>query len=264
MTRLTSCFFSLLLFVRSTFLNSHRIIRCVSWACITCFRGASLAGENLYEFQSGVVFNEILCSILPPGRGSNCLQLLLGVQVFQLHKVVQFNLHFCFVHRYALIVLWADDNGNGGTFALYSLLRRQGELGVRGRALPSELELSHYGPGSLAKSKAQSMQSGWRQRVANNTKLRKVVRILVVIGVGAILGDGVLTPAISGVFLPPSVMSSVGGYSAQQLEQGGHDEAMRLLNMCLPTRIQFVALKFGTEYGVSPHLSKLQVSSAFS
>lgn len=104
----------------------------------------------------------------------------------------------CFFGRYALIVLFADDNGNGGTFALYSLLRRQGERGVMGPALPSELELSHYGAGSFAKAKAQSMQSGWRQQVVTNTTLQKVVRVLVVIGVGAILGDGVLTPAISG------------------------------------------------------------------
>jgi KUP system potassium uptake protein len=105
------------------------------------------------------------------------------------------------VHRYALIVLHADDNGNGGTFALYSLLRRQGERGINGPALPSELELSHYGPGSFAKARAQNAFGDWRQKIVTNPKLQKVVRVLVVIGVGAILGDGVLTPAISGVFL---------------------------------------------------------------
>ena len=33
--------------------------------------------------------------------------------------------------RYGLIVLHADDNGQGGTFALFSILKRQAELGKR-------------------------------------------------------------------------------------------------------------------------------------
>lgn len=35
--------------------------------------------------------------------------------------------------RYALIVLWADDNGQGGAFALFSLLKRQAELGKKSK-----------------------------------------------------------------------------------------------------------------------------------
>ncbi len=41
--------------------------------------------------------------------------------------------------RYALIVLRADDNGQGGTFALYSLLKRQAELGKEGKVCSSLL-----------------------------------------------------------------------------------------------------------------------------
>ena len=35
--------------------------------------------------------------------------------------------------RYALIVLRADDNGQGGAFALFSLLKRQAELGTKSK-----------------------------------------------------------------------------------------------------------------------------------
>ena len=35
--------------------------------------------------------------------------------------------------RYALIVLRADDNGQGGAFALFSLLKRQAELGKKSK-----------------------------------------------------------------------------------------------------------------------------------
>ena len=42
--------------------------------------------------------------------------------------------------RYALIVLRADDNGQGGAFALFSLLKRQAELGKKSKvtSLPSQ------------------------------------------------------------------------------------------------------------------------------
>ncbi|GAQ92301.1 Potassium transporter family protein [Klebsormidium nitens] len=145
----------------------------------------------------GVVYGDIgtsplyvYASIFPEGPPSN-------TEVIGAMSLIFWTITLLLLVKYALIVLFADDNGNGGTFALYSLLRRQAERGVMGPALPSELELSHYGSGSFAKAKAQSMQRGWRQRVVTNETLQKIVRVLVVIGVGAILGDGVLTPAIS-------------------------------------------------------------------
>lgn len=49
----------------------------------------------------------------------------------QLHRQV---VKACvWVLRYALIVLWADDNGQGGAFALFSLLKRQAELGKKSK-----------------------------------------------------------------------------------------------------------------------------------
>jgi hypothetical protein len=46
--------------------------------------------------------------------------------------------HHCqLLRRYCLIVLRADDNGQGGTFALYSILKRQAELGKKGQVLDS-------------------------------------------------------------------------------------------------------------------------------
>ncbi len=42
-------------------------------------------------------------------------------------------MHSSACRRYALIVLRADDNGQGGAFALFSLLKRQAELGKKGK-----------------------------------------------------------------------------------------------------------------------------------
>jgi K+ transporter len=39
----------------------------------------------------------------------------------------------------------------------------------------------------------------WRQRVISNSRVQQALRIMVVVAVGMIMGDGVLTPAISGL-----------------------------------------------------------------
>ncbi|EIE24503.1 potassium transporter [Coccomyxa subellipsoidea C-169] len=124
------------------------------------------------------------------------------------------------VIKYAAIVLRADDNGQGGTFALYSLLKRQAELGNSGKLMESDRHLSQYSIGRgdtrLAsrlsrRKRTQSAPPGglptvteystklvdWRQRFIENRHTQNILRVLVVAGVGMIMGDGVLTPAIS-------------------------------------------------------------------
>ncbi|CAL8467497.1 g7035 [Coccomyxa elongata] len=124
------------------------------------------------------------------------------------------------VIKYACIVLRADDNGQGGTFALYSLLKRQAELGKKGKLLESDRNLSQYSIGrgdtrlvsrlSRRKRAASAPAGGlptvteystklcdWRQRLIESRHTQSILRVLVVAGVGMIMGDGVLTPAIS-------------------------------------------------------------------
>ncbi|CAK0787458.1 hypothetical protein CVIRNUC_010678 [Coccomyxa viridis] len=125
------------------------------------------------------------------------------------------------VFKYCLIVLRADDNGQGGAFALFSLLKRQAELGKKSKLLSSERSLSQYtiGRGSTrlterltSRKRASTAPSGalsplaeeppaklndWRQRFVEGRFLQIVIRTLCVLGVGMIMGDGVLTPAIS-------------------------------------------------------------------
>ena len=70
----------------------------------------------------------------------------------------------------------------GGTFALYAQLRRQGTKAAR----------------SGAKDGVQRVKAAdWRQRLIESRKSQNVLRVLVVLGVGAIMGDGVLTPVSS-------------------------------------------------------------------
>jgi K+ potassium transporter len=73
----------------------------------------------------------------------------------------------------------AAGRATGGTFALYAQLRRQGTKAAR----------------SGAKNEVQRLTApDWRQRFIQSRKSQNVLRVLVVLGVGAIMGDGVLTP----------------------------------------------------------------------
>ncbi|KAJ1426202.1 Potassium transporter [Sesbania bispinosa] len=104
--------------------------------------------------------------------------------------------------KYILVVLWANDNGDGGTFALYSLICRYAKVSLIPNQQPEDRELSHY------KLKTPSNQLKRSQKIKHkleNSKFAKLVLFLVTImSTSMVIGDGILTPSIS-------VLSAVGG-----------------------------------------------------
>ncbi|XP_057482186.1 potassium transporter 4 isoform X1 [Actinidia eriantha] len=114
--------------------------------------------------------------------------------------------------KYVFIVLSADDNGEGGTFALYSLLCRHAKFSLLPNQQAADEELSAYkygpsrqGPSSLA----------LKRFLEKHKKLRTALLTVVLLGACMVIGDGVITPAIS-------VLSSVSGLqdAKQKLTNG--------------------------------------------
>ena len=142
--------------------------------------------------------------------------------------------------KYTFIVLRADDDGEGGTFALYSLLKRAGvapgadDAAARGggvsvrsgggggtptndgvaaarraraermwpvSSLQPVASQAQASPGWRAPAKLAvddtTTAPDWRRRIITSPTVQRTLSVLVVAGVGAVLGDGVLTPAIS-------------------------------------------------------------------
>ncbi|THU60377.1 hypothetical protein C4D60_Mb07t12040 [Musa balbisiana] len=99
--------------------------------------------------------------------------------------------------KYVLIVLRADDNGEGGTFALYSLLCRHAGVGFLPNGQLADEELSTYkkvdGGGAALPSGSVTAAS----TVKTPLELQRLLLILALIGTSMVIGDGVLTPAIS-------------------------------------------------------------------
>ncbi|KAJ8775138.1 hypothetical protein K2173_020142 [Erythroxylum novogranatense] len=99
--------------------------------------------------------------------------------------------------KYVFIVLRADDNGEGGTFALYSLLCRHARVGFIPNCQLADEELSDYTKdGSWSNDKGVK-GSRLKSTLEKFRVLQRVLLVLALIGTCMVIGDGVLTPAIS-------------------------------------------------------------------
>ncbi|KAG1364350.1 potassium transporter 10 [Cocos nucifera] len=108
--------------------------------------------------------------------------------------------------KYVFIVLCADDNGEGGTFALYSLLCRHARIGFLPNGQLADEELSAYKKGDSVGGGGSHRAVGGaavlrvRRLLEKHQVLQRCLLVLALIGTCMVIGDGVLTPAISGVF----------------------------------------------------------------
>ncbi|KAH8909965.1 potassium transporter [Coniochaeta sp. PMI_546] len=94
--------------------------------------------------------------------------------------------------KYTFIVLSADDDGQGGTFALYSLLSRY-------------INITHHDPNTRAMTKLERYQTGemkttgrtLRSFLEHSSTAKFFLKFIGVLGVSLVMADGVLTPAQS-------------------------------------------------------------------
>lgn len=104
--------------------------------------------------------------------------------------------------KYIIFVLGADDNGEGGTFALYSLLCRRAKLGLLSASDASDDDISAYNSGLPRKETVAS--SILKEFFDKYHSSRIVLLLLVLLGTSMVIGDGILTPSMS-------VLSAVNG-----------------------------------------------------
>ncbi|KAJ1435692.1 Potassium transporter [Sesbania bispinosa] len=105
--------------------------------------------------------------------------------------------------KYVLIVLRANDNGDGGTFALYSLICRYAKVGLIPNQQVEDAQVSNY---QLELPKNNRMKrASWLKSKLEKSHFAKLFLLLVtMLGTSMVIGDGIFTPCIS-------VLSSVGG-----------------------------------------------------
>lgn len=88
--------------------------------------------------------------------------------------------------KYANIAIKADDHGEGGTFALYSLLCRHFNIGI----LPSKQ--------TVLNSHRTTETDIWLAKLFEKSLVaRRLLLFIAMLGTCMLIGDGILTPAIS-------------------------------------------------------------------
>ncbi|XP_073027906.1 potassium transporter 10 isoform X1 [Primulina eburnea] len=103
--------------------------------------------------------------------------------------------------KYVFIVCRANDNGQGGTFALYSLLCRHAKVKTIPNQHRTDEELTTYSRTTFHEKSFAAKTKRWLEAHASR---RNALLILVLVGTCMVIGDGILTPAIS-------VLSASGG-----------------------------------------------------
>ncbi|KAJ3692614.1 hypothetical protein LUZ60_011709 [Juncus effusus] len=104
--------------------------------------------------------------------------------------------------KYVFIVLWANDNGDGGTFALYSLISRYAKISLVPTQQSEDITVSNY---HLEAISPELKRAHWlKKKLESSTMAKIILFILTILGTSMVIGDGVLTPVIS-------VVSAVSG-----------------------------------------------------
>lgn len=103
--------------------------------------------------------------------------------------------------KYILVILHADNDGEGGTFSTYSLLSRYANIANRDPREASLIRMQRYNTNDLGRS-TKTIRSG----MEGSNFFRALLKTIGVLAVSMVMADGVLTPA-------QSVLGAVQGLS---------------------------------------------------
>ncbi|KAK4359722.1 hypothetical protein RND71_021951 [Anisodus tanguticus] len=178
---------------------------------------ALISSNLLLAYQSlGVVYGDLSTSPLYVYRSifvGKLQNYQTSEAIFGAFSLIFWTITLIPLLKYVFVVLSADDNGEGGSFALYSLLCRHAKFSLLPNQQAADEELSAYKYGFSG----QSTSCLPLKRFLEKHKMsRTVLLIVVLLGACMVIGDGVLTPAMS-------VISSISGIQAatEHLSHGG-------------------------------------------
>ncbi|XP_019433355.1 PREDICTED: potassium transporter 7-like [Lupinus angustifolius] len=136
--------------------------------------------------------------------------------------------------KYVLVVLRANDDGEGGTFALYSLICRNAKVSLLPNQLSSDTRISGFRLKVPSPELERSLKI--KERLETSLTLKKILLLLVLAGTSMVIANGAVTPAMS-------VLSSVNGLKVG-VDAIGQDEVVMISVAFLV--ILFSVQKYGT------------------
>ncbi|XP_024041404.1 putative potassium transporter 12 isoform X3 [Citrus clementina] len=136
--------------------------------------------------------------------------------------------------KYVFVVLKANDNGEGGTFALYSLISRYAKVNMLPNRQPADEQISSFRLKLPTPELERALQL--KDILERTSSLKTLLLLLVLMGTSLIIGDGILTPAIS-------VMSAVSGLQGEI--RGFGESALVIVSIIILVAL-FSIQRFGT------------------
>ncbi|CAL1413633.1 unnamed protein product [Linum trigynum] len=112
--------------------------------------------------------------------------------------------------KYVFVVLKANDNGEGGTFALYSLIARYAKVSMLPNRQPADELISSF----KLKLPTPELERALHIKEILETRrfLKTLLLLLVLMGTSMVIGDGILTPAISVMSATSGLQGEVSGF----------------------------------------------------
>lgn len=141
----------------------------------------------------GVVFGGLVTSPLYVYPSMHFLKSPTEDDYLGIYSIMFWTLSLIGVVKYASIALKADDQGEGGTFALYSLLCRYMNIGIiSSKHVNSNSTFFH--DSLYERSEKQSKLGIFFEK---SMVARRLLLFIAILGMCMLIGDGILTPAIS-------------------------------------------------------------------
>ncbi|KAH6815620.1 K+ uptake permease 6 [Perilla frutescens var. frutescens] len=138
--------------------------------------------------------------------------------------------------KYVFIVLRADDNGEGGTFALYSLLCRHAKVNSLPSFQSADEDLTTYKK-DITSPAPSTFRAKLKSTLEKYRVLQRVLLLLALLGACMVIGDGILTPAIS-------VFSAVSGVELAMEKE--HHKYVEVPVACIVLIALFALQHYGT------------------
>ncbi|KAL8248439.1 hypothetical protein R6Q59_005307 [Mikania micrantha] len=162
------------------------------------------------------------------------IQIESDVDVLGALSLVMYTIALVPLAKYVFIVLKANDNGEGGTFALYSLICRYAKINL----LPNRQQADEHISSYRLKLPTPELERALKikEKLEHKSSYKTLLLLLVLMGTSMIIGDGILTPAIS-------VMSAVSGLEGKI--QGFGTSALVIVSVIILVGL-FGIQRFGT------------------
>ncbi|KAM7471064.1 hypothetical protein LguiA_009247 [Lonicera macranthoides] len=148
----------------------------------------------LLSFQTlGVVYGRLSTAPLYVFRAIRPVDLNADKRLYEIFSFIFWTLTIIPLLKYAIIVIKADDGGEGGTFSLYSLLCRHANVGL----LPNDKSSSQIMYCEMGSPSKRKVESRAKKALEKHKSSHYLMLLLALFGSCMIIGDAVLTPAIS-------------------------------------------------------------------